>query len=140
MKETTILRIPLKTYIPDKYLTVIKPLERSQKSTAAARRVKEEKHLQHLEDEMLQRDAVNDLNDLENASTLPNGFEKIRKDSQLIYFYTDENFSYIIASIVINNDLTVTIFFNGKKVSSSKIRHLFSRDRFRSTVSHRVLR
>ena len=73
---------------------------------------------------------MNDLNDLENASTLPNGFEKIRKDSQLIYFYTDENFSCIIASIVINNDLTVTIFFNGKKVSSSEIRHLLSRYRF----------
>ena len=111
-----------------KYLTAKKPSERSQNSTTTARRAKEEKHLQHLEEEMLRRDLVSDIDDLESTATLPSGFDKIRKDSQLIYIYMDENFSQLIASVVINSDLKATIFFNGKKVSSSKTRHLLSCD------------
>ena len=61
-----------------RYLTVVKPLERYQATTTIARRAKEG-ILQHIEEEKLglQRDAVCDLNDLENAFTLPHGFEKI---------------------------------------------------------------
>ena len=120
-----------------KYFSVSKANERSENATTTARHAKQEEHLQHLEAEMLRRDSVSDIKDLENLTTctLPSGFDKIHKDTQLIYIYMNEDFSCINASVVITQDLSTTVFLNGQKVSPCKIQHFLCDDRVRSKTA-----
>lgn len=92
-----------------KYLSVTKPNERSENTTTTARHAKEEEHLKHLEAEMLRRDSVSNINDLENLSTLPSGFDIILKDSKLICIHMNEDYSCVHTSVVIIQDLTISI-------------------------------
>lgn len=110
------------------YLTVSKPPERPNAPTSSARRAKEDEALQQLEFDMKKEDEVSSLSDFERATLLPSGFEKIQRNSQVVFVYPSEDFSSVIASILIDEHLQVTIFLNGSKVPTSKIRHLLSCD------------
>lgn len=117
-----------------KYLSRALPHQRTGNSSTEARQRKSAERIDELERSMKESDRVSDLNDFEKDFVIPSGFDKIRRSSNILFVYLNENGSSIRASVVIQSDLTFEIFFNGQTVPLKKVKYLLLCDKLTTTT------
>ena len=113
-----------------KYFNKANPERRSQKSSFQSRFQKEYEATESASQSFLDADKISDFNDLKQKiteETLPVSVLKLFKDDKITFYTLDENdlgCPYIKFSLIVNEDLSFSMWCREVKVQNSKVKHI----------------
>jgi hypothetical protein len=112
------------------YLSSAAPEPRSETATSCSRRDREASRMDEAADVFLQEDEVESLEEMReklDRSCLPKGIIEVEQDNQLFFLFFGNDSSsgpQVTFSLVISENMTVSMFSRGVKVQLAQIAHI----------------